>query len=191
MTFAPKDVISFGGDEFEVIGAENGKVEFYSLSDGVVSEGNTEQLAAQIAGGGSTRLIPGWSRNVEVYGDRDDQQILADLLNHFNNWRTTDGIYVHSDYYNHCVMDRMYNLRVSDNAAENRRNMIYAAYTVHHFFHARTMYIPAPLPPAPFLPVPRTISTRKRSWRPSAILSAFPSGARAASRLCMKTSPSL
>ena len=28
----------------------------------------------------------------------------------------------------------MYNLRVSDNAAENRRNMIYAAYTVHHFF---------------------------------------------------------
>lgn len=134
VTFAPKDVISFGGDEFEVIGAENGKVEFYSLSDGVVSEGNTEQLAAQIAGGGSTRLIPGWSRNVEVYGDRDDQQILADLLNHFNNWRTTDGIYVHSDYYNHCVMDRMYNLRVSDNAAENRRNMIYAAYTVHHFF---------------------------------------------------------
>ena len=134
VTFAPKDVISFGGDEFEVIGAENGKVEFYSLSDGVVSEGNTEQLAAQIAGGGSTRLIPGWSRNVEVYGDRDDQQILADLLNHFNNWRTTDGVYVHSDYYNHCVMDRMYNLRVSDNAAENRRNMIYAAYTVHHFF---------------------------------------------------------
>lgn len=134
VTFAPKDVISFGGDEFEVVGAENGKVEFYSLSDGVVSEGNTEQLAAQIAGGGSTRLIPGWSRNVEVYGDRDDQQILADLLNHFNNWRTTNGVYVHSDYYNHCVMDRMYNLRVSDNAAENRRNMIYAAYTVHHFF---------------------------------------------------------
>ena len=134
VTFAPKDVISFGGDEFEVVGAENGKVEFYSLSDGVVSEGSTEQLAAQIAGGGSTRLIPGWSRNVEVYGDRDDQQILADLLNHFNNWRTTDGVYVHSDYYNHCVMDRMYNLRVSDNAAENRRNMIYAAYTVHHFF---------------------------------------------------------
>lgn len=134
VTFAPKDVISFGGDEFEVVGAENGKVEFYSLSDGVVSEGNTEQLAAQIAGGGSTRLIPGWSRNVEVYGDRDDQQILADLLNHFNNWRTTDGVYVHSDYYNHCVMDRMHNLRVSDNAAENRRNMLYAAYTVHHFF---------------------------------------------------------
>lgn len=134
VTFAPKDVISFGGDEFEVVGAENGKVEFYSLSDGVVSEGSTEQLAAQIAGGGSTRLIPGWSRNVEVYGDRDDQQILADLLNHFNNWRTTDDVYIHSDYYNSCVMDRMYNLRVSDNAAENRRNLIYAAYTVHHFF---------------------------------------------------------
>lgn len=133
VTFAPKDVISFGGDEFEVVGAENGKVEFYSLSDGVVSDGNAEQLAAQIAGGGSTRLIPGWSRNVEVYGDREDQQILADLLNHFNNWRTTEGVYVRGNYYN-CVIDRMYNLRVSDNAAENRRNMIYAAYTVHHFF---------------------------------------------------------
>lgn len=133
VTFAPKDVISFGGDEFEVVGAENGKVEFYSLSDGVVSDGNAEQLAAQIAGGGSTRLIPGWSRNVEVYGDREDQQILADLLNHFNNWRSTEGVYVRGNYYN-CVMDRMYNLRVSDNAAENRRNMIYAAYTVHHFF---------------------------------------------------------
>lgn len=134
VTFAPKDIISFAGDEFEVTGAENGKVEFFSLSDGVVSEGNAEQLASQIAGGGNTRLIPGWSRNVEVYGDRDDQQILADLLNHFNNWRTTDGVYVHSDYYNSCVMDRMYNLRVSDNVAENRKNMIYAAYTVHHFF---------------------------------------------------------
>ena len=133
VTFAPKDVISFGGDEFEVVGAENGKVEFYSLSDGVVSEGSAEQLAAQIAGGGSTRLIPGWSRNVEVYGDREDQQILADLLNHFNNWRTTEGVYVRGNYYNY-VMDRMYNLRVSDNAAGNRRNIIYAAYTVHHFF---------------------------------------------------------
>ena len=137
ITFAPKDVLVFDQDEFEIDKVENGQVYFHSLRDGKQAPAaDLIPLANQVANGDLPTLVPAWNRpysNSAPSYQREDQQVLANLLSHFDDWRTHIDIGFSGQYYAG-IMDRMTNLRISEDMEENRRNIIYAAYTVHHFF---------------------------------------------------------
>ena len=116
------DVISFDSDEFRITKISGNSAESVSLRDG--SAGVTmdvDQILAQVRGGGTTRLTHFWERK-DYQAERQDQKVLADLLNHFEKWRTSRGVYDPGETYQ-AAMERVSNLRVSENEEDNKRSI--------------------------------------------------------------------
>lgn len=132
VTFAPGDLLLFSNDDFEVDGVADDMVFFHSLQDKrPAPAAEITGLATQIVNGSMVKLIPGW-RRPNIY-DREDQKLLGDLLRHFEEWRTHKDLFIAGNYYAG-IMDRMVNLRISEDVERNKEALLYAGYTVRHFF---------------------------------------------------------
>lgn len=133
--FGYKDVIHLSTGGYEVVSVKDGMVEIVSLETAELFPPiSVENLSELVRDNPDNLYIPGWKRrDLHLVYDREDQNLLARLLTHYDEWRTSDGVFIPGKFYEN-IQEQLTDIRISENESENREAILRVAYAIERFF---------------------------------------------------------